>query len=207
MQIRSSLLSLVIALFLLGSLSCGGKSQAIDDELMVYETSYGRIIIEFLPQDAPKHVAHFKELAKSGFYDGTRFHRVLKDKKGPKAIQGGDPMTLTLDYAAWGKGKAGLETVQAEFSKTLSHKRSAVSAARSMKDENSATSQFFICVTDSPEWDGTYSIFGRVIDGMKVVDLIARAPVFPETEMPLDAVVVNKAYIARRSELNLPPSS
>jgi peptidyl-prolyl cis-trans isomerase B (cyclophilin B) len=206
MQIRSLLFSLVIALFVLGSLSCASKPQATDDELMVFETPYGRIVIEFLPQDAPKHVAHYKELAKSGFYDGTRFHRVLKDKKGPKAIQGGDPNTLTLDYASWGRGKAGQETVQAEFSKTLSHKRSAVSAARTAKDENSATSQFFICVSDSPEWDGTYSIFGRVIEGMKVVDLMARAPLFPESDMPLDAVMINKAYIGRRSELNLPPS-
>ena len=201
MRIRTLLFSSVLALSLIGSLSCGGKSEAIDDEVMVLETTYGRIVIEFLSQDAPRHAEHYKKLAKEGFYDGTRFHRLLKDKNVPKAIQGGDPNTLSLDNSTWGKGRDDLEKVPAEFSKTLTHRRSAVSAARKNNDENSATSQFFICVDNVSEWDGVYSIFGRVIDGMKVVDLIARAPVFPSSDMPLDAVVVNKAYVTRRSEL------
>lgn len=201
MRIRTLLFSSVLALSLIGSLSCGSKSEATDDEVMVLETSYGRIVIEFLSQDAPRHAEHYKKLAKEGFYDGTRFHRLLKDKNVPKAIQGGDPNTLSNDNSTWGKGRDDLETVPAEFSKTLTHRRSAVSAARKQDDENSATSQFFICADNVPEWDGVYSIFGRVIDGMKVVDLIARAPVFPKSDMPLDAVVVNKAYVTRRSEL------
>jgi len=201
MRIRTLLFSSVLALLLIGSLSCGSKSEATDDEVMVLETSYGRIVIEFLSQDAPRHAEHYKKLAKQGFYDGTRFHRLLKDKNVPKAIQGGDPNTLSNDNSTWGKGRGDLETVPAEFSKTLTHRRSAVSAARKQDDENSATSQFFICADNVPEWDGVYSIFGRVIDGMKVVDLIARAPVFPKSDMPLDAVVVNKAYVTRRSEL------
>jgi cyclophilin family peptidyl-prolyl cis-trans isomerase len=204
MQIRSLLFSVILALFLVGSLSCG-KSEATDDELWVLETSYGRIVIEFLPQEAPKHVAQFKKLAKEGFFTGTRFHRLIKDKKGMKAIQGGDPNTRSLDNSTWGQGQPDQETIPSEFSKTLTHKRSAVSAARLMNNENSATSQFFIVTADSPEWDGTYSIFGRVIDGMKVADLIVRAPVYPGSGLPMDAVVVNNSYIARRSELNLSP--
>ena len=201
MRIRRLLFSFLLASSLIGSLSCGSKSEATDDEVMVLETSYGRIVIEFLSQDAPRHAEHYKKLAKEGFYDGTRFHRLVKDKKGPKAIQGGDPNTLNNDNSKWGMGSPDLETVPAEFSETLTHRRSAVSAARRMDDENSATSQFFICAGDTPEWDGVYSIFGRVIEGMKVVDLIVRAPVFPGSDLPMDAVVVNKAYITSRSEL------
>lgn len=201
MRIRTLLFSFVLALSVVGSLSCASKSEATDDEVMVLDTSYGRIVIEFLSQDAPRHAEHFKKLARTGFYDGTRFHRLVKDKKGPKAIQGGDPNTLNNDNSTWGMGRPDLETVPAEFSKTLTHRRSAVSAARKMNDENSATSQFFICAGDMPEWDGVYSIFGRVIEGMKVVDLIVRAPVFPGSDMPMDAVVINKAYITSRSEL------
>lgn len=201
MRIRRLLFSFFLAVSIFGSLSCGSKSQATDDEVLVLETSYGRIVIEFLSQDAPMHSEHYKKLAKQGFYDGTRFHRLVKDKKGTKAIQGGDPNTLNNDNSTWGMGRPDLETVPAEFSKTLTHRRSAVSAARKMNDENSATSQFFICAGDMPEWDGVYSIFGRVIEGMKVVDLIARAPVYPGSDLPMDAVVVNKAYITSRGEL------
>jgi cyclophilin family peptidyl-prolyl cis-trans isomerase len=204
MQTRSLLFLFALTFFIAGSLSCGSKpaAEAVDDELLVLETNYGRIVIEFLSQDAPLHAAHYKQLAREGFYDGTRFHRIVKDKKGPKAIQGGNPNSASDNNSLWDTEKPGLERVPAEFSKTLTHRRGAVSAARNVKDENSATSQFFICVADSPEWDGVYSIFGRVIEGMRVVDLIARAPVFPRTDVPLDGVVVNKAYIARRGELN-----
>ena len=204
MQTRSWLLLFALIFFITGSLACGSKpaAVAVDDEVLVLETSYGRIVIEFLSQDAPLHAAHYKQLAREGFYDGTRFHRLVRDKKGPKAIQGGNPNSVSDNNSLWNTEKPDLETVPAEFSKTLTHRRGAVSAARSVKDENSATSQFFICVADSPEWDGVYSIFGRVIDGMRVVDLIARAPVFPRTDVPLDGVVVNKAYIAKRGEVN-----
>jgi peptidyl-prolyl cis-trans isomerase B (cyclophilin B) len=201
MQIRSWLFLFALIFFISGSLACGSKPAAVDDEVLVLETSYGRIVIEFLSQDAPRHAEHYKKLAKEGFYDGTRFHRIVRDKKGVKAIQGGNPNSASIDTSLWDTQRPGLETVAAEFSKALTHRRSAVSAARNVKDENSATSQFFICVSDMPEWDGVYSIFGRVIDGMKVVDLIARAPVFPRTDVPMDGVVVNKAYIAKRSEV------
>lgn len=201
MQIRSLLFLFALIFFISGSFACGSKPAAVDDDILVLETGYGRILIEFLSQDAPLHAAHYKQLAREGFYDGTRFHRLIKDKKGPKGVQAGNPNSASPDTSLWNKDKPDLETVPAEFSKTLTHRRGAVSAARNVNDENSATSQFFICVTDSPEWDGVYSIFGRVIDGMRIVDLIARAPVFPRTDVPLDGVVVNKAYIAKRSEV------
>jgi len=81
------------------------------------------------------------------------------------------------------------------------HDRGIVSAARRPDDVNSATSQFFICLTRQPGFDGQYSIFGRVIDGMNVVDSIARAPMEGKTDRPRDPVVVNRAYVVKRAEL------
>jgi cyclophilin family peptidyl-prolyl cis-trans isomerase len=90
--------------------------------------------------------------------------------------------------------------VKAELS-TLRHERGIVSAARRLDDINSATSQFFICVTAQAGFDGQYSIFGRVIEGMNVVDSIARAPTEAKSERPVDPVVVNRAYVVQRAEL------
>jgi len=199
MKLRSVLLFLFLVVISLGLVSC--KRGISDDKVAVLETSYGRIVIELLPDDAPKHVANFRDLIENGFYDGTRFHRVVKESGKLVAIQGGDPNTIAGDPATWGKGQPGQKTVQAEFSKTLKHVRTTVSAARMQNDLDSATSQFFICASSEPQWDGKYSIFGRVIDGMNVVDTIARAPLFPNSDRPLDPVVIKRAYLARRGDL------
>jgi cyclophilin family peptidyl-prolyl cis-trans isomerase len=199
MKLRSLTLSLILVAISLSLVSC--KNAISDDKVAVLETSYGRIVIELLPDDAPKHVANFRDLIENGFYDGTRFHRIVKEQGKLVAIQGGDPNTIAGDPATWGNGQPGQRTVKAEFSKTLKHVRAAVSAARKQNDLDSATSQFFICASSEPQWDGKYSIFGRVIDGMNVVDTIARAPVFPNSDRPLDPVVVKRAYLARRGEL------
>lgn len=190
---------MTVAVILLLSTSCGRKPD-VDDEVAVLETNYGKIVIEFLPKVAPKHVENFKELARDGFYDGTRFHRVVTDKNRRLAIQGGDPNTINGAPATWGQGQRGQKTVASEFSK-LKHERGVVSAARRPDDVNSATSQFFILVGTQPNFDGQYSIFGRVIDGMNVVDSIAFAPLFPKSEMPADPVVVTRAYIVKRNEV------
>lgn len=192
-------LGLTIAVVLLLSSSCGKKSE-VDDEVAVLETSYGRIVIEFFPSVAPKHVENFKELAREGFYDGTKFHRIVTDKSRRVGIQGGDPNTINGAPSTWGQGQRGQKTVPAEFSK-LKHERGIVSAARRPDDPNSATSQFFVLAGPQPSFDGQYSIFGRVIEGMNVVDSIARAPLFPKSEMPADPVVVTRAYIAKRNEV------
>ncbi len=202
MRITSGLVVCALTALLLGSGSCGSKPET-DDEVAVLETSYGRIVIEFLPRAAPRHVENFKSLASSGFYDGTRFHRILKDvkeKNRPTAIQGGDPNTINGDPSIWGQGQRGQRTVAAEIS-SLKHERGIVSAARRSDDLNSATSQFFICVATQPRFDNQYSIFGRVIDGMNVVDSIARAPTEPKGERPVDPVVVQRAYLVKRAEL------
>jgi peptidyl-prolyl cis-trans isomerase B (cyclophilin B) len=182
---------------LLGTFACNKPS---NDEVAVLETSYGRIVIEFLPTVAPKHVGNFKDLARDGFYDGTKFHRIVKEKGRVFGIQGGDPNTINGDIGSWGQGQAGQKTVPAEFS-TLKHLRGTVSAARKPNDPNSATSQFFILTAAQPGFDGQYSIFGRVIEGMNVVDSIARAPTIMRGEMPIDPVVVNRVTIIKRNEL------
>lgn len=199
MRVTSGLVVLALNAVLFGSSACGSKAES-DDEVVVLETSYGRIVIEFLPGVAPKHVRNFKGLAGTGFYDGTRFHRIVRDKTTPTAIQGGDPNTINGDPSIWGQGQRGQRTVPAEFS-SLTHQRGIVSAARKSDDINSATSQFFICVTTQPGFDGQYSIFGRVIEGMNVVDSIARAPTEAKSDRPKDPVVVDRAYIVKRLEL------
>jgi len=198
MTTKSPLMVLAISVLLFGS--CGIKPEK-DDEVAVLETRYGRIVIEFLPRIAPNHVENFKSLVREGFYDETKFHRIVKDSKSrPSAIQGGDPNTINGDPSIWGAGQRGQRMVRAEFS-SLKHERGIVSAARRSDDINSATSQFFICVDAQPGFDNQYSIFGRVIDGMNVVDSIARAPTELKGEKPVDPVVVNRAYLARRGEI------
>ncbi len=160
-------------------------------EVAVIETEFGKIVFELLSDVAPKHVANFKKLASSGFYDSTTFHRVIPGFM----IQGGDPNSKDEDRSNDGLGQPGQPTVPAEFSK-LNHKRGIVSAARRANDINSATSQFFICVADAPHLDGQYSIFGRVIEGMDVVDTIVKVP-RDQHDNPLRKVIMKKVYIKK----------
>ena len=126
---------------------------------------YGDIKLVLDGDTAPITVKNFVELAKSGFYDGLTFHRIIKGFM----IQGGDPK---------GDGTGGSDkTIRGEFSKNgvennISHKRGVISMARS-QDNNSASSQFFIMHKDGDYLDGSYAAFGHVTDGMDVVDKIA----------------------------------
>ncbi|MFP5262971.1 MAG: peptidylprolyl isomerase [Blastocatellia bacterium] len=193
------MLCLLASALLFGSASCGGKGAAVDNsEVAVIDTNYGKIVIEFFPEAAPRHVENFKELVRENFYDGTKFHRLVRNQSRPIAIQGGDPNTISGDPSTWGQGQPGQKTVPAEFSRTLMHERGTVSAARTSDNVNSATSQFFICTAPNPSWNGNYSIFGKVIEGMNVVDSIARAPVLPGTDRPADPVVINKITLVKR---------
>ena len=118
---------------------------------------------------APKHCRNFKKLANSGFYDKTAFHRIIPGFM----IQGGDINSRDNDPKNDGQGGPGW-TVDAEFN-DISHKRGVLSMARS-KDPNSAGSQFFICVADSPHLDGDYTAFGEVIENVHVADHIVKTP-------------------------------
>jgi peptidyl-prolyl cis-trans isomerase B (cyclophilin B) len=135
----------------------------------VLETKFGEITLKFFPEIAPKHVNSFIELASSGFYDGTTFHRVVPGF----VIQGGDPNSKSEDRSQHGTGGPGY-TLEAEFSNNP-HKRGTLSMARAA-DPNSAGSQFFICVADAAFLDGQYTVFGEVSEGMDVVDEIVAQP-------------------------------
>jgi len=139
------------------------------DKVAELHTTAGEIDIRFFPDVAPKHVKNFIDLAKSGFYNGTKFHRVIPGFM----IQGGDPNTKSPDTSTWGYGGPPTK-VPAEFS-SVKHKRGIVSMARSA-DPNSAGSQFFIMVADAPSLDNQYSVFGQVTKGMDVADKIVSAP-------------------------------
>jgi cyclophilin family peptidyl-prolyl cis-trans isomerase len=150
-----------------------------ESKLAVIDTTQGPITIEFFPDVAPMHVSNFEKLADSGFYNGTVFHRIVKGF----VIQGGDPNTKNnTNMTAWGTGDPGYK-IKAEFS-NIPHNRGIVSMARS-SDPDSAGSQFFIVLNDSRFLDKQYTVFGRVINGMDVVDKIAALPTL-QNDQPQD---------------------
>jgi peptidyl-prolyl cis-trans isomerase B (cyclophilin B) len=143
------------------------------------KTEFGDITVEFYSDDAPRTVENFKKLAKIGFYDGLIFHRIVPGF----VIQGGDPHTKQLsNKVKWGTGGPGWN-VKAEFNKNT-HSRGILSMARS-QDPDSAGSQFFIILKDSKFLDGKYTVFGKVISGMDIVDKIAAIRT-DSTDAPID---------------------
>ena len=158
------------------------------NEVAVITTSAGVMVAEFYPDVAPNHVANFKKLAKSGFYDGQCFHRVIKGFM----IQGGDPNTKDDSKKdAWGMGGPGY-TINAEFN-SKHHARGILSMART-SDPNSAGSQFFICHGDCGQLDGQYTVFGNLIKGFDVLDKIATTPTEgpdrPVTRVNIDSIKI-----------------
>ena len=151
----------------------GGAGSALADEIAVIETKFGNIELEFFQDKAPGHVKNFKTLAKTGFYNGTLFHRVIPGFM----IQGGDPNSKKQDRSMHGMGGHSWEgpgrTVNAEFN-NIKHDRGVLSMARS-QDPNSAGSQFFIVVKDAHFLDGQYTAFGKVTQGMEVADKIVNS--------------------------------
>ena len=135
----------------------------------IIETKFGNITLKFFPDVAPGHVKNFIDLAKKGFYDGTTFHRVIPGFM----IQGGDPNSKDPNKSKHGQGGPGY-TIKAEFN-DKPHKRGTLSMARAGHPD-SAGSQFFICVKDSPFLDKQYTVFGEVESGMEAVDKIVSQP-------------------------------
>jgi peptidylprolyl isomerase len=131
------------------------------ENILNIETKYGKIVIELLPNIAPKHAERIKILAKKSFYDNVVFHRVIDGF-----------MAQTGDPTGTGSGGSDLPDLKAEFSDE-SHIRGSVSMARS-SNPNSANSQFFIVLKDSRFLDGQYTVFGKVIKGMEFVDQIKK---------------------------------
>ena len=169
--------------------SSGTEPVKTDAEPVKVEMSvkdFGKITLELYPDIAPITVENFVSLVKDGFYDGLTFHRVVNGFM----IQGGDPN---------GNGTGGSDkTIKGEFAdngvvNNLSHKRGVISMARS-NNPDSASSQFFIMHQDNDYLDGKYAAFGKVTDGMDVVDAIASVAT-DENDKPADDVIIESISI------------
>jgi peptidyl-prolyl cis-trans isomerase B (cyclophilin B) len=163
-------------------------------EAAIIKTSEGEMVLEFWSDVAPGHVENFIKLAKQGFYDGTCFHRVIKDFM----IQGGDPNTKDeAKQRSWGTGGPGYQ-IKAEFNEKA-HTRGVLSMARS-SDPNSAGSQFFICHGDPRFLDRQYTAFGKLIKGDDVLEKIATTKTAPG-DRPLKRMNVESITIVARDTI------
>jgi cyclophilin family peptidyl-prolyl cis-trans isomerase len=133
----------------------------------VVDTDLGSFVIQLLPEAAPNHVGHFMKLARDGAYVGTTFHRVIRYG----IVQGGDPLTKDPSKSAQ-YGTGGLGKIRAEIS-AEKHTAGAVAAVLIPNQPDSGGDQFFIDASDQPALDGQYTIFGRVVEGIEVVQAIS----------------------------------
>ena len=176
------ILCMILALVMCSLLTaCSGSNDPVHVEMSVKD--FGIIQLELYPDIAPITVDNFVSLAEDGFYDGLTFHRIISGFM----IQGGDPR---------GDGTGGSDKeIKGEFSangveNNLSHTRGVISMARSPLYD-SASSQFFIMHQDTPRLDGQYAAFGKVTEGMDVVDEIASVEVDPEDgSTPIEPVYI-----------------
>lgn len=160
--------------------------------------SLGDFKLELYPKIAPKHVRNFDSLVSTQFYDTTAFHRVIPGFM----IQGGDPNSRHGAVNTWGFGQPSQPKVNAEFS-VLKHVRGILSAARS-SNINSATSQFFVCVATASQLDGSYSIYGKTIEGMNWVDTIVNTPRNAQ-DRPLQKIEMFVTYIGSNDSVPSKP--
>ena len=143
------------------------------ENTIIMETTKGKVVIELLPDVAPKHVARIKELAREKFYDGVVFHRVIDGFMAQTGdVKFGKSGGASFNPARAGMGGSDKPDLKAEFS-NMNHGRGTCSMARA-QNPNSANSQFFICFDDAPWLNKQYSVWGQVIEGMDVVDSIKK---------------------------------
>jgi peptidylprolyl isomerase len=143
------------------------------ENLIILETSQGRVVVAMRPELAPRHVNRIRELVREGFYDGVVFHRVIDGF-----------MAQTGDPTGTGTGGSGVK-LKAEFS-AEPHVRGTVSMARSQSPD-SGDSQFFICFEDAPWLNGQYTVWGTVIEGMQNIDKIKRGEPVTDPDQILSA--------------------
>jgi cyclophilin family peptidyl-prolyl cis-trans isomerase len=165
-----------------------------DSEIAVIETTMGTFKMEFYSNVAPKMVERFKELAKSGFYTGTTFHRVDPNLG---IAQGGDQLSKDADPNNDGTGNSDKPNVPAEFS-DIPYDKGIVGAARKAEPDT-ANSQFFIMTKRQPQFDKRYTVFGKVFeDPSSAVNLIAGAPTAPGSQRPSDSIkIINITFQTR----------
>jgi peptidyl-prolyl cis-trans isomerase B (cyclophilin B) len=191
----------ILGLLLLSCVLAAAESKrSAADEVAIIQTSEGDMVVQFWSDAAPNTIENFKKLARSGFYNGTIFHRIRKGFM----IQGGDP--LTKDPAKeeqYGDGGPSYK-LKAEFNQH-SHQRGVISMARE-QDPDSAGSQFFICLGPVTRLDGRYTTFGKVIKGDDVLEKIGNTPVTKnsagEVSKPTKRVVVKSVRIVSASAMN-----
>ena len=148
-----------------------GAPMNTSNEVAVIKTSEGEMVVQFWTDAAPNTIENFKKLARSGFYDGTIFHRIVKGFM----IQGGDPLTKDpKNENSYGTGGPGYK-IKAEFN-DHSHERGVISMARD-PNPDSAGSQFFICLAPVTRLDHEYTTFGKLIKGDDVLGKIGDTPV------------------------------
>ena len=182
-----------------------GIKPVADSQVAVIETAdYGRIVIELYPNIAPQHVDRFKKLINEHFYDGMAIHRIDPNLG---IIQGGDPNTKGSNQELWGTGNSPYPNVSAEFS-DIPYDRGTVGAART-NDVNTANCQWYITLKRQPAFDKKYTVFGKVIDGIKNAEVIMTAPTQkpgcdpsdrdPACSRPADKVVIKSVTLQPRS--------
>jgi len=168
----------ILMLFLIGAAAFAADEKKEEktplnssNEVAVIKTSEGDMVVQFWTDAAPNTVENFKKLARQGFYDGTIFHRIVKEFM----IQGGDPNSKDpAKENSYGQGGPGYN-IKAEFN-DHSHDRGVISMARS-SDPDSAGSQFFICLAPVHRLDHQYTTFGKLIKGQDVLEKIGDIPV------------------------------
>lgn len=188
---KNMLIPLLVVGLAAGS-AAGDSSQPGDRPRVVLNTSQGQIVVELYPRKAPETVANFLQYVEAGFYDGTIFHRVIPDFM----IQGGG-------FTPEMKSKTTRAPIRNEADRGLTNERGTLAMARTA-DPHSATAQFFINLADNPHLNHRgknaqgwgYTAFGRVVEGMAVVDAIAGAPTKTlgmHQNVPVTPVVIREA--------------
>jgi len=158
------------------------KMSAENNPKVKLETTQGNIVIELYEKEMPITAGNFKKLVSEGFYDGVIFHRVIDGFM----IQGGDP-------TGTGMGGPGY-TIKDEFTQTDLDKNNRGTLSMANAGPNTGGSQFFINLVDNNFLDGKHPVFGKVVEGMEVVDKIAKVPKNTQ-DRPLDDVIIQKAYL------------
>jgi peptidylprolyl isomerase len=188
---KTRLLAVVCFCLMMIAISLSQDLPATGDKQVVLETHVGVIVLEVFPEKAPRHVEAFLRRIRGQEYVGTTFHRAIPFG----IIQGGDP--LTKDPSKRGLyGTGGLFELANEFN-DVSHTRGTVSAVLVPNNRDSAGSQFFICVTDQVQLDGQYTAFGRVTEGMAVVEEISQLSTDPKQRI-IERVEIKRTYERER---------